>query len=368
MNRNFSITKFLLITLLVFFLLDILIGKFIYKKFIRIQLPDTGPSHIAYDEIFDHKLLKNLKQTAGWGNIRYTVCTDSNGFINSCKNQFDNLKKFDIGFIGDSFTEGVGLNYEETFVGIISSELKNLKIANLAVSSYSPSIYYSKINFLLSRGYNFKEIIVFVDISDLFDDTTCYKLKNNIIQRRETVSLCNLEVNPKNNFELFLRKRLRLSVEFFYLIKHKLYQYGFLSYEPPVKIIKNTRSGWTHNYKAENYNNLKYNEATSILKKNMGNLAKLLKNNNIDLSIAVYPWPETLKFDSEKNKHVKLWKDFCNENCKNFYNFMPIFFSLLEKEKFSNLYQRIYFKDDVHFNKEGNKIIAKQFLHFYKQN
>ena len=112
---------------------------------------DIDVSFGIRDDIYDHKFKPNYNVLAGWGKSRYRLCTDSNGFRNSCKNQFSNLKEFDIGFAGDSFTEAVGMNFEKSFVGIISSNLKDKKIANLAVTSYSPSIHYAKINFLLSK-------------------------------------------------------------------------------------------------------------------------------------------------------------------------------------------------------------------------
>ena len=59
----------------------------------------------------------------------------------------------------------------------------------------------------------------------------------------------------------------------------------------------------------------------------MNILSKLLKENDIDLSIAVYPWPSTLKNDTVNNKQVKIWNEFCSINCKSFYNFMPPFFN-----------------------------------------
>ena len=61
----------------------------------------------------------------------------------------------------------------------------------------------------------------------------------------------------------------------------------------------------------ENYNNFSYEESTGILLSNMEKLSKLLKDNKIDLSIAIYPWPGTLKYDSADNKQVEIWKDFC---------------------------------------------------------
>ena len=47
-------------------------------------------------------------------------------------------------------------------------------------------------------------------------------------------------------------------------------------------------------------------------------------------------------------------------------NFMRPFFSMLKDEKFTDVYKKVYIKNDHHFNEEGNKIIAKNFLKLYK--
>ena len=50
-------------------------------------------------------------------------------------------------FIGDSFTNGFALEYEDTFVGIIDKELnkRSIEVLNAGVASYSPIIYWRKI-------------------------------------------------------------------------------------------------------------------------------------------------------------------------------------------------------------------------------
>ena len=55
---------------------------------------------------------------------------------------------------------------------------KNLSVANLGVTSYSPNIYLSKMKYLLDNNFKFKHLIVFIDISDLYDDNTFYKLND----------------------------------------------------------------------------------------------------------------------------------------------------------------------------------------------
>lgn len=366
MKKKFSFFKFLIITVLFFVLLDLLIGNFIYKKFIRLNFVDVDLSIGIKDDVFDHHFKSSYKTNrAGWGPIRFTICTDPNGFRTNCKNQYRNLKKFDIGFIGDSFTEPVGINYEDSFVGLIEEKLKNKKIANLAITSYSPSIYFSKLNYLISKGFVFKEIIVFLDISDIRDETICYKLENNIVERRKDLSCLRLEPNLNEKFWFYFKKRFRLSFEFYNIIQINLYNLKIIDYPIPKKVLDNPRSNWTHNYDEKFYRYLNLSESTGLALKNMELLATLLKKNNIDLSLAVYPWPGTLKYDVEKNKHFTLWKNFCDLNCKKFYNLMEPFFKMKDNEGFSSLYKRVYIKNDIHFNEEGNSIIANNFLKMY---
>ena len=58
----------------------------------------------------------------GWGPNTYKLCTNIHGFKSKCGNLGSD--HYDIGFIGDSFTEGLGVQHEKTFVGIIESKTK----------------------------------------------------------------------------------------------------------------------------------------------------------------------------------------------------------------------------------------------------
>ena len=87
-------------------------------------------------------------------------------------------------FIGDSFTEGVSLKYEDTFVGLIDSALKKEKIdvLNAARASYSTIIYWRKIKYLIEDiGLKFDEVVVFIDISDAQDEGFYDLSKDNIV-------------------------------------------------------------------------------------------------------------------------------------------------------------------------------------------
>ena len=70
----------------------------------------------------------------------YKVYTDENGYRysgNKRKKPNNNI----VVFIGDSYTYGWGLDYDKTFVGIIENSQDKYYINNLAVPSYSPTVY-----------------------------------------------------------------------------------------------------------------------------------------------------------------------------------------------------------------------------------
>ena len=62
---------------------------------------------------FHHTFLPNINKILRWSNKDYTLCTDNNGFRISCDSKNTKEKFFDIALIGDSVTEGVGLNFED---------------------------------------------------------------------------------------------------------------------------------------------------------------------------------------------------------------------------------------------------------------
>ena len=89
------------------------------------------------------------------------------GFKYNCKDSPRN--NYEIVFIGDSMTEGIGLPYKKTFVGKFQNKTK-FSIANMAVASYSPVIYLKKIDYFIKNNLIFDHLIVGVDLTDFEDD------------------------------------------------------------------------------------------------------------------------------------------------------------------------------------------------------
>ena len=215
----------------------------------------------------------------------------------------------------------------------------------------------------MSNGFKFKEIIFFIDISDFYDDNVTYKLNKNL-----TIS----EIDFKNKGlkrRQFLRTNFPLTNYYMYVIKKNR--------QLNIKDDKNYKKGATPsfnkkvNYKAEwtYYNHKNHLEYVGTIKEGQKNLINImsriyhmLKKNNIKMTIAVYPWPQQLKNDKVDSKHVVMWEEFCKTRCNNFINYFPLFFEEKGENSFLEVYKKYYFWNDVHFNKEGNKIIAKKLI------
>ena len=127
-------------------------------------------------------LLKANFEGYGWWHEKYKICTNIYGAKSDCDKINTLDTKYDIVFLGDSFTEGVGLSWENSYIGKISNKLKDKKILNLAVAGYSFSHYLSKINYYLNI-IDFNEVILFVDASDVYDEKilNIQKIENNYV-------------------------------------------------------------------------------------------------------------------------------------------------------------------------------------------
>ena len=268
-----------------------------------------------------------------------------------------------LSFIGDSFVEGVGLPYKDTFVGIYEENSKK-SVANLGVTSYGTKIYLSKIDFLLKNNYHFDHVVVFIDVSDLYDDGTFYLLNEDLSVWEKNAKKKSLKRRK------FLRYNFPLTNYYMYVIKMN----NRINREvPPLKSLKpiytkkaNLKAEWTYSSQ-DNIDG--YTDPISKTKmemiKNIEKLYILLKKNNIKMSLAVYPWPQTLESDTVNSQHVKMWEDFCLNKCEKFINFFPFFFNEKKRSSHLNVLKEFYFWNDVHFNKKGNILLGERLIELF---
>tara|TARA_Y100001968_G_C19420282_1_gene751387 strand:+ start:916 stop:1986 length:1071 start_codon:yes stop_codon:yes gene_type:complete len=342
---------FLLIILIIFIDVTLTYLLNIYEKKVFIKHP-----------VYHHTFGKN--KVFYKNGIKYI--TDSYGFRNSSvKNDQKEYKK-SILFIGDSFTEGIGLNFEDTFVGIIKKSLlkENIKVLNAARSSYSPVIYYKKIKFLIeNEKIKFDEAIIFLDISDVEDESKIYKLdKNGNVISRNLSSEINYNQLGDQKLRVFLHQNTTIIYFTSKLINNLLIKKKKGKFDDLIS-LDYQRDKWTINEKS--YNEYGKN-GTKLMLKYMDMLKKTLDKHNIKMTVAVYPWPSQVYYEDLDSIHVRIWKNWSNENNIKFINFFPTFVKKGVSKKEKNIIlEKFYIPYDVHFNKTANQMIAENFLKNY---
>jgi hypothetical protein len=321
---------------------------------------------IVTHPIYHHDLKPDVDGWFDWGNGPTRMCTNRFGFRISCGDRDGTPRKsYDLAFIGDSFTEGIGSSYEDSFVGRYTQQHPEISAANLGVSSYSPSIYYRKIQFLLDNGFTFRHIVVLPDISDINDEAIGYMLNSeerivskpaDVFNPEEAVRINpqgirgiirNIRDSLRSSFSLtnFLVKRLRNLL----IAKHSTVP----GLEAPY-----ARSAWTYDPEADGHGTAGVAGGIAQALESMGKLKRLLDEHNIRMTIVVYPWPDQLAHDKPDHLGMTLWRDFCaREHCAGFIDANRLFFDQVEQLGLRPAVQRCYIQGDMHFTAEGNKLV-----------
>jgi hypothetical protein len=361
------------IILLTIFIADILITSVFLKK-TELWKNDNWQKKFfrIKSDIYHHDLMPNIEQFESWGGeLKRKIITNSIGFRDSKQRIVNKTsEKKRILLIGDSFIEGSGYDYEYTFAGLLSNKLgDNYEILNSAVESYSPSIYFKKTQYYLSEGYEFDHALVFLDVSDIYDELFInFDNKKNIIAETPPKEQ-TLERKIKNKVYAFgeILRDYTITFRFLYLISDKTEQVkNYIKLKIKAsKILKKSilktskddviyyrmthidRGSWTLNDKK--YDEIKpgLKQADTYLKK----LFDLLEENSIKSHLIIYPWPTQIEFGDEK--HQNYWEKFSKLNNINLINLYNIFIS---KDSRKLIFENFIY-GDVHWNKEGTKKI-----------
>jgi len=333
---------------------------FVYTKYFR--EPNNQESvYRVRNNIYHHSFLPSYNGIGNWGGEQYRVCTDPNGFKSSCENTLTSRTSFDIAFIGDSYTEAIGVPYDDSFVGMFANTHKNINIANLGVASYAPTVYRKKIENLISRGYEFNHVVVFIDISDIQDEANYFRDSKGNVQLspngaiQQDILLTKIKEYVADNFSLFM---------LLYSSIGQLLQDDLRTSSGDIFALE--KSEWTHNTSSNAYGDLGVIGSIEKAVQEMTRLHEFLQSNNIKLSVGVYPWPEQIREMAEKNNdsnlQVDIWREFCINRCDHFINMFPKYFKMVKKSSIDGVYNAYFIQGDHHYNRQGNLLIYEALL------
>ncbi len=367
-----DILKIIFIIIFLFLSIDFFLGhtviKFFEKKNIFLTFDGKLKKNIVNEKkfrikhkIFSHTFKKNYSGTSFFGNKKGVFCTDKNGFKSACDINNTDLINYDYWFIGDSFTEGVGLEYDKTFVGIFDNYSSN-RVANLGVSSYSPIIYYHKLKYYLNKGIKTKNVILFFDVSDVDDEQFREKCGVSVCKKNKNEQKNLFQTDTKFYIKNFLKENFAFTLTALQYSKKIFCQKFILTKCSYVYDEKFLKSNWILNFHHYISKEQIYYESFIQNIYYLKKIYELLDENNINFFLAIYPWPGHI-FDIERTKNYRLYfKEFCKKKCANFFDYFDDFEKLILDTNSENVIKEYYFYGDMHFNEKGNKIIANKLL------
>jgi len=324
------------------------------------------------NSVYHHGFLPKFAGHESWGELRYPFFTNSLGFKDASTRDVP-LKSSSrrILLMGDSFTEAIGMRYEDSFAGLLQQagqeRSDKIEFLNAGVVSYSPSIYYRKIKYLLDIGLQFDEVLLFSDISDVNDEATHYFCIDDDPKYRvycnTTEDLMRAASAPvripgpiESNFfidHFRVTNRVRVWIERWLQFRLNNFTKAFNT--------DHSRISWAvPGFEiGDDYKPLGVEGGIQRSLQNMGKLADLLAARNIPLTIVVYPWAQQIAHGDRDSRQVSLWRDFCEQRrCKAFINLYPAFFAASQADK--DWYEHLYIIGDDHFSVAGNRMAFEE--------
>ncbi len=307
---------------------------------------------------FHHGLVQNMSVEALWGNINYPLYTNSFAFKDSAVFEAkQNIDKKQVVFIGDSFTEGVGVVYKNTFFGRMRKEFENndkIELWNAGCVSYSPLLYYNKIKYYTEvENLKIDYLYVFIDGSDIQDEINYIDFEPD----------CNQKYVPKAGTIEYYRYNIKDDNSLFKIYKNhsllvrlasNLYKKFFTNPkdDEKIKYITN-RLAWIDNDKVYQEWGKKGVESAE---NNMQKLVELCKEKNIKLSIAVYPWSTMI---NNHKRQLDIWTTFSQKNNIPLINLFTPFSQKVEQTSYNEVSKKYFIQGDGHWNKEGHQLVKE---------
>jgi hypothetical protein len=258
-------------------------------------------------------------------------------------------------FIGDSFTEGIGVPYEQTFVGLVDQALapQGVEVLNAGAASYCPIIYYRRVKNLVEEvGLHIDELVVMIDIGDIQDEVT-YRFDD-----QGNVAFRQRRWNQENSANWYFGKPRWLASEKLhnFLRKHALVTSTV--YESLLSAFsKGPRraAAWTLDPRVfDEYGR----EGVAAAQEHMSALAALLAQHHVHLIVGVYPWPEQVLAHDRPSLQETIWRDWARAHGAGFIDGFPTF---LEGDGAQRVRSE-YIRGDIHWNEAGHARIARAVL------
>jgi hypothetical protein len=257
-------------------------------------------------------------------------------------------------FIGDSFTEGIGIDWPETFVGRVAAALapRGIEVLNAGCASYCPAIYDRRVRQLLDRGLRVDEIVVYVDVGDVLDEVVYKHDAAGNVVGRETRRIREERANRAYEGSIEALWPLQRFLEQRTIVAAALYR---LALRPRSHGYRRG-AAWTFDPALDE---AFAREGLTLAFEHMDSLHGALRARGVALTVGVYPWPDQILARDLDSRHRATWRNWARERGAGFVDHFPQFVDARDPRQ---VVRRFFIPGDIHWNAEGHEVMARGFL------
>ena len=315
------------------------------------------------DPEYHHGLAAKRVTTDEWGTLEYPVTTNSLGFKDATTRDVPLQPAGErIMFMGDSFTEGIGVPYEQTWVGRVDKALsaQGIAVLNGGVASYCPKTVYYKTKALLARGLRLTAIVFFIDVSDMADDL----IFNDFVPTNkdaDDVWTGRYEKTPTRptftQFSLIYRTLLKRWNQ----DPWKLTLFTDARTGERFVLDNQERETWTRGRQP-----VWLPAAEGSVAYYVSKLAALCNAHRITFEVAIYPWPPEIEANDAHSRYRNFWLKYCAEQHLSCYDLHDPFFPA-DPALRQQLLVQDFIPNDVHWSAAGHQVVASEWLRQYRE-
>ncbi len=359
------------------------------------DMPGSNPR--AFSALYHHGFRPMMDTKQRFGPILYPLRTNSLGLVDAAPRVVDPKGGgCRLLLMGDSFTEGVGNPWADTFAGRLSTALapRGVEVLNAGVVSYAPTVHLRKLRHLLDdRGLRVDHVLLFLDLSDIADEWEVYDLdaQGNVTARvPDWLMRRQGQPGPFDRLLFLLQDNsviLHLARDLYMRAERRwageppdqprpadppprpmpVPPLGPIQPPPilldPVSRAKRLVGAWEDHRARWTFEENRYDKfgrfglvkAAAV----MDGIVQDLRARNIGLTLAIYPWPDQIVVGDRDSVQQRFWRQWAESRGVALIDLFPHFLDAGDPQK---VLDRYIIPRDFHWNAAGHALVAEAVL------
>ncbi len=356
-------------------------------------------------EAFGFSLRPNYSSEVLWGSQLYQLRTNSLGMKDAAvRDVRQSIDRPRFVLMGDSIIEGLGVDFEDSVAGLLSTAWSRcgIETLNASAQAYSTAVYYHKTKWLVEKmGIKPDHLIVFADVTDPHNDFFMYgetedgrlTAKTGFIpaSKKPGESLYVVdgagaiaardelpptpappppgpEWRPKT-FDYaaikFYLKRFRKWVKrhsAVWQIASAVRRRVSLKFDEEKRLgLRIPHADPTGLWPIETSEWKRYGrEGVEKSERYMDRLLALAREHGIAMTVAAYPLVDQIYAGDKDSAHRRVWREWTTKNRVPYVDLFPAFFA--DAPDPVRIIERNFIEMDAHLAKDGHALLAKAFL------